>query len=217
MNSRTDIFIISRHAFKIIFPLGILTLLLLLFVGFEIFTFALLLIFAFALYIHRNPERISHFAQDSSILSPVDGKVKKIVSIDKSPVDGKPGFEIIIESGYMDVAVLRSPSNSNMSIDFVKRGAMLGLKSPLSVLNESASIRFSSEYGDILVKHTLGSWARPLYFGVEGEILQNQRYGFMLNGVSSIYLPSNSRIGIKEGMTLRAGESLVGYFSEPSK
>jgi hypothetical protein len=52
-----------------------------------------------------------------------------------------------------------------------------------------------------------------LAFGIEGEISQNERYGYMLNGVSSIYLPSNSRVAIKEGMKLRAGESIIGFFS----
>ena len=64
------------------------------------------------------------------------------------------------------------------------------------------------------MRHLLGSWSRPLSFISQGEVLQAHRYGFMLNGLSSIYLPSNSRVGIKEGMTLKAGESLIGYFSE---
>jgi len=101
-----------------------------------------------------------------------------------------------------------------MRIDRLRHGAMLGKKSSLAVLNETADIRFSSSVGDVLVRHTLGSWTRPLRFGVEGEIMQNQRYGFMINGTSSIFLPSNSRVAIKEGMSLVAGESVIGFFSE---
>ncbi len=166
------------------------------------------------LYLHRNPERISNYAQEGSILSPVDGQVKSIRSIDISPIDQKPGFEVVIESAYIDTAVLRAPVDAEMQIDLLERGAMLMLNSEDVNLNEHAQIRFHAKAGDVLVSHTLGAWSRPLKFVVEGKILQNHRYGFMLNGQSTVYLPSNSRVGVKEGMTLRAGESVIGFFSE---
>lgn len=214
MNPRTDTFIISRYGWSLVFPFGILTLVLLLSAGLTLFTFSVLLLFAFLLFIHRNPERISNYAQKGSILSPVDGRVSEISSIEHSPIDGKPGFVVVIDSGYADVAILRSPMNSTMSIDKMRHGAMLSLKSADLNLNETADIRFSSSAGDILVRHLLASWARPLRFGSEGEVSENQRYGFMLRGVSSVYLPSNSRVAVKEGMPLVAGESVIGFFSE---
>lgn len=213
MSPRTDTFIISRYGWSLLFPLGILVLTLLLSLGLTFFTFTLLLIFTFLLYVHRNPERISNFSQNGSILSPIDGRVVKIVSVDHSPIDGKPGFEIIIESGYTDVAILRTPMNAVMHIEKMQHGAMTSLKSSHKNLNETADIRFTSSVGDVLVRHLLASWARPLRFGIEGDVTQNQRYGFMLRGLSSVYLPSNSRVAIKEGMLLRAGESVIGFFS----
>ena len=163
---------------------------------------------------HRNPERISNYAQAGSILSPVDGKVKAIVSAQNSPIDGKPGYQVILESIYIDTAILRSPVSSKMHIDKLQRGAMLKLNSHNSNLNETADIRFKTSAGDILVRHTLGTWTRPLQFGRDNDILQAQRYGFMLNGETSVFLPSNSRVAIKEGMFLKAGESVIGFFSE---
>lgn len=214
MNPRSDTFIISRYGWDILIPFGVLTLVLLLSLGLTLSTFSLLLFFSFLLFIHRNPERISNYAQEGSILSAVDGHVKEIVSIDHSPIDGKPGFEVIVDSGYKDTSVLRSPIMSKMHIDTLKHGAMLSLSSSLKGLNETADVRFSSSVGDVLIRHTLGSWTRPLRFAVEGEIMQNQRYGFMINGRTSIFLPSNSRVAIKEGMSLVAGESVIGFFSE---
>jgi len=214
VNIRTDTFIISRSGWDLIAPLGVLTLLLLLSVGLELSTFILLLFLAFIVYIHRNPERISTFGQNGSILSCIDGHVKEIISIEKSPIDGKPGFEVVLESGYMDVAVLRAPVSSIMNVDKLQRGAMLNPNSSLSILNETADIRFSSSVGDVLVRHTLDSWARPLRFAIEGEISQNQRYGYMLSGTTSFFLPSNSRVAVKEGMKVEAGVSVIGFFSE---
>lgn len=214
MSPRLDTMIISRYGWDILVPFAVFLVFALLFIGFEFSTFVLSMIFIFMVYIHRNPERVSNYSQEGSILSPIDGKVKSIISIEESPIDSKPGFEIIIESAYIDTAVLRSPIDAQMSIDKLQRGAMLKLNSGYENLNEMADIRFSSKVGDILVRHLLGSWARPLAFGIEGKLLQAQRYGFMLNGQSCIFLPSNSRVAIKEGMSLIAGESVIGFFSE---
>lgn len=195
-------------------PLGALSLSLLVIDGLEFSTFLLLSLFGFLLFVHRNPERISSYMQDGAILCPVDGKVTHISSVENSPVDGKPGFEIIVESGYSDVAILRAPISSTMSLERLRRGSMLNLNSSLKNLNETADIRFTSKRGSVLIRHLLGSWTRPLRFGSEGDAMQAQRYGFMLNGITSIYLPSNSRVAVKEGMSLRAGESVIGFFSE---
>ena len=190
MNPRSDTLIISRYGWDILVPFGVLTFLLLLFVGLGPFTFILLIAFSFLLYLYRNPERISNYAQEGSILSPVDGHVKDIISTEKSPIDGKPGFEVIIESAYSDTAVLRAPVSADMSIEKIQHGAMLRLNSPCKNLNETADIRFSSKVGDILVRHLLGSWTRPLRFTVEGEVLQNQRYGFMPVSYTHLTLPT---------------------------
>jgi len=214
VSPRSDTLIISRYGWDILVPLGVLTLLLLISIGFSLLTLILLALFSFLLYMHRNPERISNYSQEGSILSPIDGKVKDIISTEKSPIDGKPGFQVIVESAYTDTAVLRAPISAKMRVDRLQRGAMTGLNSSYENLNETADIRFSSSVGDVMIRHLLGSWARPLSFIVEGDVLQNQRYGFMLNGTSSIYLPSNSRVAIKEGMSLTAGESVIGFFSE---
>jgi hypothetical protein len=213
VNPRTDTFIISRYGWSLLFPFGALVLILLLSLGFTFFTFMLLVAFAFLLYVHRNPERISNYAQNGSILAPIDGRVVKIASVDHSPIDGKPGFEVIIESGYADVSILRSPMNAVMHIDKIQHGAMTSLKSSHKNLNETADIRFSSSFGEVLVRHLLASWARPLRFGAEGEVIENQRYGLMIRGITTVYLPSNSRVAIKEGMFLSAGESVIGFFS----
>ena len=214
MSPRLDTMIISRYGWDILVPFAVFLVFVLLFIGLELSTFLLSIIFIFLVYIHRNPERISNYSQEGSILSPVDGTVKAIISTEKSPIDGKPGFEIIIESAYIDTAVLRAPVDSTIEIEKLRRGAMLGLKCGHENLNETADIRFASKSGDILVRHLLGSWTRPLSFGIEGNVLQAQRYGFMLNGKSSVYLPSNSRVAIKEGMFIKAGESVIGFFSE---
>jgi len=214
LNSRTDTFIISSYGNKIVYSLALLSAIFILFFGFKFITIIVLAFFICAVYTFRNPERSSNFSQNGAIMAVVDGKVKEIKSVEASSADEKPYFEIVIESGLSDVTILRSPIDSKMSLEKLTHGAMLNSKSSLSNLNETADIIFESKKGKILTRHTLGSWARPLQFAIDGDISQNQRYGFMHNGITSIFLPSNSRVAVKEGMKLRAGESVVGFFSE---
>jgi len=43
--------------------------------------------------------------------------------------------------------------------------------------------------------------------------LQGGRYGVMLNGVTTLYLPLNFRLNVNVGNQVKASETLVGYFS----
>ena len=45
------------------------------------------------------------------------------------------------------------------------------------------------------------------------SLLQGSRYGVMISGVTTIYLPQNFRLNINIGSELKASESLIGYFS----
>ncbi|MCK4737887.1 MAG: phosphatidylserine decarboxylase, partial [Sulfurimonas sp.] len=42
---------------------------------------------------------------------------------------------------------------------------------------------------------------------------QGSRYGVMVNGVTTLYLPQNFRLNISVGSELVASETLVGYFT----
>jgi len=45
------------------------------------------------------------------------------------------------------------------------------------------------------------------------NIVQGSRYGVMLSGITTIYLPQNFRINVNIGQEVNASQSLVGYFS----
>jgi phosphatidylserine decarboxylase len=42
---------------------------------------------------------------------------------------------------------------------------------------------------------------------------QSYRYGTMINGVTTLYLPRNFRLNINVANELSASETLIGYFS----
>jgi phosphatidylserine decarboxylase len=67
----------------------------------------------------------------------------------------------------------------------------------------------------IKVVHRVKQSFAPLYLDVIElqNLRQTSRYGMMINGVTTLYFPSNFRVNVNVGNELKASESLMGYFS----
>ena len=163
--------------------------------------------------IFRNPEReLPHF-EAKSVLSPVDGRVIAIESLEEE----KYAFKITVDSSYQDVGVLRSPITA-LAVESKKmHGSRLAQNSKLfHDLNEKLLVKFENDDGDILeVQHRLKQSFTSLDLDILKfkTLVQTQRYGFMAHGVTEIFLPYNFRLDVKVFDELKASESLVGYFS----
>ena len=165
------------------------------------------------LYIFRNPERELPVFEDNSILSPVDGAVNSIVELD----DSEYAYRVDIESNYLDVSILRAPMHAKIKSLNLQHGTRVSSMSKLfSDTNEKAEIVFIDKNGNQMkVVHTLKQSFSPLILNVipSQQVHQTARYGFMNNGITSIYLPQNVRINVNVTNELKASESLLGYFS----
>ncbi len=167
----------------------------------------------FIAYSFRNPERALCTLESTSFLSPVDGIVQSIQELENHQY----AYKIEIQSGYTDVSVLRAPSNATVS-KFIKRnGTRTSKNSKLfEILNENIEIHFTTnEDNTFKVVHRLQRSFAPLFIDLDDtqKLLQTARYGLMLNGLTTIYLPQNFRVNITIGSELKASESLMGYFS----
>jgi phosphatidylserine decarboxylase len=49
------------------------------------------------------------------------------------------------------------------------------------------------------------------------SLMQGARYGLMVNGITTIYLPHNFRLNVGIGSELVASETLIGYFMDGKK
>lgn len=161
----------------------------------------------------RNPERALCTLESTSFLSPVDGIVQSIQELENHQY----AYKIEIQSSYTDVSVLRAPSNAIVSKFIKKNGTRTSKDSKLfDTLNENVEIHFTTDEGNkFKVVHTLQRSFAPLFIDLDDtqKLLQTTRYGLMLNGLTSIYLPQNFRVNITIGSELKASESLMGYFS----
>lgn len=177
---------------------------------FELISFVLVLVFMF---VYRNPERELPRFEPLSVISPVDGTVTAIDEIK----DGKYAYKVTVQSSYFDVSVLRAPLSGRVLSVERYNGSALGLDTPLSEkINENATIVFEdSSSNTVKVSHMLKQSFDSINLNlIESQnMIQSSRYGVMINGVTTIYLPQNFRLNITLGNEIKACDSLIGYFS----
>ncbi len=210
---RSNLFPVAKEGMPyILFSAGLLLLCVIF--DLDIFTFLFFLSTLFFVYIFRNPERklINH--EKGNLLSPVDGKlllVEELVDNDEYT------FKIEIQSSYQDISLLRVPFNAQISSIHHYKGPRLSKYSNLfSSLNEYVEIVFSDvENNSLKVSHRLTQSFKSLDVDLlfAQNVLQTSRYGVMVSGVTTLYLPKNFRLNARIGEGLSAGQSLMGYFS----
>lgn len=173
-------------------------------------SFILLLLLGF---VYRNPEREVLSFESNSILSPVDGRVISIEDIQ----DSKYAYKLEIKTNYLNVGVLRAPFDATLESVEMKRGARLSDSSLLNTeLNENVELTFvDSNSNSIKLRHQLERSFDSLHIDLttSQNIRQSLRYGVMLNGTTTLYLPNSFRANVTLGSELKASETLIGYFS----
>jgi len=171
-----------------------------------------------AVYLFRNPKIAIERFEKCEILSVCDGVVANIETIDcQGKIKGEC-YKVTVLNRLIDKGEFRAPFDSKITFLEYRRGMQLALYSKKSnVLNEESKILFQSsdEKDDVMVvKQRLNRFNIPLSFRqVEGdELVIGERYGFMLHGSVTLFLPTHSRLAIKVGDEIKAGQSLIGYF-----
>ncbi len=213
MKKLNDTFVISKRGWLLIALVGVLFLFFSV-TALHLFQYLFGAMLIALLIIFRNPERGANRAEVGAIVSPADGIV---LTIEDRNIDGIEVKKIVILNTLWDVSILRSPCDC--SVDGVKfrTGASLSLFNPLSEqLNEKCVISFKTPHdSDIYVEHIGEKNCFKLAVDLEKsqELSLSERYGFLSKGRTSIYLPQNSRVAIEVGASLKAGESIVGYFA----
>jgi len=210
---KTNLLPIAKEGFQYI-AYAIFAIFLFSIFDFGILEFFALLLSAFFIHTFRNPEREAVVFEQNSVVSPVDGK---LISIDELKDNKEFSYKLQIDSSYLDVSLLRAPLTSTlMSID-EKSGSRLSRFSPLfEKINENTTLVFEDNNKNILkLSHTLKQSFAPIKVDItEGKkLFQGSRYGLMLSGVTTIYLPQNFRISASVGAEVKASQTLIGYFS----
>ncbi len=209
----TDTFIIAKDGFKCIAAAAALMLFFMA-IDADLFSFLSALLLLATVWAFRNPERTIPYFQQDSIVSVADGVIKSIETIEDGK--GENSYRIVIKTGLLDTSVLRVPFSCDVSGVELLYGARLNAISPLSdKLNEQCRIVFGKGKKQVRVLHKLqlSSVGIKNYLNEKSPVIQGMRYGLMVNGKTTIILPVNSRVAVKVGEKVRAGETLIGFFS----
>lgn len=208
-----DTFIIAKDGFKCIAATVALMLFLML-VDADFLTFLSFILVLVTIWIYRNPERSVPYLEENSIVSVADGVIKSIetVEVDK----GIDLYKIVIKTGFLDTAILRVPFACEVQESETVHGARLSCSTSLAdQLNEQSHIVFGKEDKVVRVTHKLylASVGIKNHLHPKSHVIQGMRYGLMVNGETTVVLPANSRVAVKVGDNVRAGETLLGFFS----
>ncbi len=194
---------------------AIATFILLVVFDFEFISYIFLALVAVLLFIYRNPERELASLEDSNLLSLVDGKVIGVEDID----DEYYAKKIVIESGYSDIGVLRVPMNSTLVSFEEFKGSKLSSNALnlVNKLNENTTLVFEvKDLYKIRVEHSLRDSINNISINIASSdtVVAGSRYGYMLNGITTIYLPKEVELNVSSGVELSASQTIIGHLSK---
>ena len=205
----TDTFIVSKAGYKYI-AIAVGAIVLFTFLDLAFLRLLSVIVLGLLIYIYRNPEQEILHMQKGALLSPVDGKITAIHTLDN-------GYEIVIKSSLFDISILRTPFFSNVHSVNLRRGARLSTDIKKSaLLNEKVDMIFEDRYNNVVhVEHMLDNSIDDLNIYVHDglDLSQGKRYGVMTKGKTVISVPLSSRLSIQVDSQVKAGETLLGYLS----
>lgn len=178
-----------------------------------VLTFFLLILTTLLVNFFRDPDRIIP-TDDGLVVSPADGKVIAIEKITENGFLHSKAIRISVFMTIFDVHVNRVPCDGKVSDIKHRRGKFFSAhKARASLENEKNTVLLDTEDGrQILVVQVAGFIARRIRCWVKpGDLVKRgERFGMIQFGSRlDVYLPLNSKVMIKRGQKVRAGESVL--------
>ena len=171
------------------------------------------LLMIFTIYFFRNPKRNIPAAQNL-ILSPADGV---IINIDEAYEDKFIKDRVIQVNIFLsiyNVHINRSPLAGEVKYRYYRPGKFIpAFKSHASEINEKNFIGIESQSFRLMVCQITGFIARRIKCWVDeghklaaGEIIGIIKFG----SGTEILIPAGSKLLVKKGDKVRAGETIIG-------
>jgi len=214
----TNNFIFLREGFKSVFVVATVAITVLLLLESLLLKLFVILLLAGTLFLFRNPQRELERFETDAIMSVCDGVVLNIETLDCSGKIKGECLKITIINRLMDTSLLRTPFDSEFSLNKIRRGMQLAPHSGKAMgLNEQAKVMFTQKNNKehkMVVKHYLNRFNLPIsmYPNLHDTLETNESYGFILHGTVLLFLPATARLDVKKGDEIKSGETILGYF-----
>ncbi|GAB4273237.1 MAG: phosphatidylserine decarboxylase [Candidatus Rifleibacteriota bacterium] len=168
---------------------------------------------AFTLYFFRDPER--EIPQgESLIVSPADGKIVGIDSVEHVPFIDGPAKRVSIFLSIFDVHINRAPIRGKIEYRHYTPGEFLPAFEPkASVKNEQNAIGIEDTDGyKVVVKQIAGLIARRIicWKNPGDKVERGERFGLIRFGSrTDLFLPLDARIEVKLGEKVQGGSTII--------
>jgi phosphatidylserine decarboxylase len=161
----------------------------------------------------RDPER--KIPEKKGIfVSPADGKVILVKDVYEKDYLESESKEISIFMSPLDVHVNRAPCDGKISVVKHSPGKFIAaFKDDSSIKNENIVMVLDIEEGKVLVRQVAGFLARRAVCKSKvGDLLKRgERYGIIkFSSRVDVYLPKGTKIKVKLGDKVKAGETIIG-------
>jgi len=182
--------------------------------GLTVPTLIVLAMTFFVVYFFRDPDRIIPNA-DGMVVSPADGKVIAVETVDESPFYEGGCKKISIFMSVFNVHVNRIPYEGTVKKIAYHPGKFIAAnRNKASTDNERNAIFLETEKGDhITVVQIAGLIARRIIctVGSEQSVRRGQRLGMICFGSRvDLFVPPETDVGVGVGEHVKAGASILG-------
>jgi len=176
---------------------------------FVVVAIPLLLVAAFMAYFFRNPRR-SIPLEPGIIVAPADGKV----TIARQASADSPQSLVSIFLSPLDVHINRAPIEGEIvDISYTKGKFVMATKAESRLLNEQNSLTIQGAELTIKCVQIAGVLARRIVcWKRRGERVKcGEQFGMIKFGSrTDVVMPSNVEVTVRQGMHVRAGETIIG-------
>jgi len=205
--------IIAREGLPFILPPAVFTLSAAA-LGYRFSAFVLFLITFFVVWFFRNPERVTP-QEPAYIISPADGKVIVVEENAAHELLAAPAKKVSIFMNVFNVHVNRAPCEGRVEEIRYYPGRFLSANlDKASAENERNAVLLERKDGRrILTIQVAGLIARRIVCWISKgmEVEKGERFGMIRFGSRlDVYMPPETRILVKTGAKVRAGETPIG-------
>lgn len=187
------------------------------FAGLRWMEFFLAPVFVFVAAFFRDPERNVPGDADS-IVSPADGRVIRIEKVFEGRLLNADAIKISIFMNVFNVHVNRAPAPGRVAKILYNPGKFFNASlDKASMENEQNALLLECGPGRRLMFNQIaGLIARRIVCRVKAgdSLKKGERFGMIRFGSRlDVYIPAASRVNIKIGDKVKAGSSIVGYWT----
>jgi len=161
---------------------------------------------AFTLWFFRDAERPLNpqaHGDDAVVVSPADGQVTEVFSIDHNADVGGPATQITIFLSPINLHVNRYPATGTiLRADYYPGKYLMAFKPKASEENERAEFSLQTSAGTILYRQITGFLARRIVYDTQAgdQAVAGQRFGMMKFGSRmDVLVPATAEVCVRTG------------------